>query len=117
MGRSVGLDKAKLEIYVLVVGILYDILVDYATQLWEEFVKSISNTNVVTDILCAYYWSLILQYAYKKEGIPVPVDEQTTKFSMCQFPKVVEDDEEVFQLSIEFQTQCFTRLIHLIMYW
>lgn len=75
MGRTVGLDKAKFDIYAMVVRIYYDLLVDYATPLWEEFVKSISNTNVVNDISCARYWSLILQYAYEKEGIDVPGDK------------------------------------------
>lgn len=96
IGRSVGLDKEKLEIYALVVGIYYDLPVDYTTQLWDEFVKSISNTNVVHGILCAPYWSLILQYAYEKEGILVPEDEQAAEFSLYHFPKTVEDDPDMF---------------------
>lgn len=50
-----GLDKAKLEIYALVASIYYHIPIDFTTQLWEEFVKSISNTNVVNGISCARY--------------------------------------------------------------
>lgn len=34
----------------MVVGIYYDLQLDYATQLWDEFVKSIGNTNVVDGI-------------------------------------------------------------------
>lgn len=73
-GRTVGLDKAKLEIYAMVAGIYYNLPVNYTTQLWEEFVKSIDNTNVVCGISCARYWSLILKYAYEKKGIVVPTD-------------------------------------------
>ncbi|CAI9292285.1 unnamed protein product [Lactuca saligna] len=35
--RSDGLDKAELEIYALIVGLYYDLNVDYVSQLWEEF--------------------------------------------------------------------------------
>lgn len=94
--QSVGLDKAKLEIYALVDGIYYDLLVNYATQLWEEFVKNIGNTNAVNGISYARYWSLILQYAYEKEGIVVSNDEQTTEFSLYHFPKNVKDDQDLF---------------------
>lgn len=50
-----GLDKGRLEIYVMVVGICYDFQVDYATQLWEEFGVSISHINVVNRVSCARY--------------------------------------------------------------
>ena len=50
-GRSVGLDKARLEVYAMVVGIYYDFQVDYATHIWEEFLKSIGNTNDIDGVL------------------------------------------------------------------
>lgn len=53
--RSVGLDKAHLEVYAMVAGIYYDLQVDYATQIWNDFVKSIGNTNIVDGISCARY--------------------------------------------------------------
>lgn len=78
--RTVGLDKAKLEIYTMIAGLYYDLQVDYTTQLWEEFVKSIGNINAVNGISCARYWSMILQNAYEKEEIAIPDDEQKTEF-------------------------------------
>lgn len=65
-GHSVGLYKAKLEIYAMIVGLYYDLNVDYATQLWEEFGPSITHTNVENGVSCARYWSLILRDVYKK---------------------------------------------------
>lgn len=66
------------------------------TQLWNEFVKSVANTNVVNDISCARYWSIILKFAYEKEGIAIPENEETVEFSMFLFTKTVEDDGENF---------------------
>ena len=74
--RSVGLDKGRLEVYAIVMGLYYDLSVDYATQLWKEFVKSLENTNMVKGISCARYWSLIHEKIYEKEGIQVPDNEE-----------------------------------------
>ena len=74
-GRTIGLDKGRMEIYVMVAGIYYNIPVDYSTQLWKEFQKSVEKTNVIHAISCARYWSLILKYFYNKEGILVPNDD------------------------------------------
>lgn len=54
-GRSVGLDKARMEVYAMVVGLYYDIQVDYSTHTWKEFQKSVENTNVVQGTSCARY--------------------------------------------------------------
>ena len=54
-GRSVGLDRGRVEVYSMVMGIYYDINVDYATQLWKEFVKSLENTNSEKGISCDRY--------------------------------------------------------------
>ena len=37
--RSVGLDKGRMEVYATVLGLYYDIPVDYSTQMWKEFQK------------------------------------------------------------------------------
>ncbi|KAL7586161.1 hypothetical protein Lser_V15G40639 [Lactuca serriola] len=95
-GRSVGLDRGRVEVYAMVMGIYYDINVDYETQLWKEFVKSLENTNSEKGISCARYWSLILEKVYEKEAIPVVADVEVAEFSLYQFPKVVEDDEAIF---------------------
>lgn len=58
--------------------------------------KSVGNTNVVNGILCARYWSLILQFTYEKEGILVLDNEETAGFSMFHDLKTIEDDEEFF---------------------
>ena len=65
-GRSVGLDRGRVDVYAMVMGIYYDINVDYGTQLWKEFVKSLENTNSEKGISCARYWSLILEKVYEK---------------------------------------------------
>ena len=52
----------------MVDGIYYDLSVDYATQIWDEFVKSNRNTN----------------------------DEETTDFSVYHFLKTVKDNLDVF---------------------
>ncbi|KAL7602722.1 hypothetical protein Lser_V15G16687 [Lactuca serriola] len=95
-GRSVGLDRGRVEVYSMVMGIYYDINVDYATQLWKEFVKSLENTNSEKGISCARYWSLILEEVYEKEAITIVADVEVAEFSLYQFPKVVEDDEAIF---------------------
>lgn len=95
-GQSVGLYKGRMEVYVMVVGIYYDLVVDFSTQMWKEFLKSVENTNVVQGVSCARYWSLILRYKYEKEGIEVPADEQKVEFLNYNFPKAIEDDEEMF---------------------
>ncbi|KAL7595681.1 hypothetical protein Lser_V15G29838 [Lactuca serriola] len=95
-GRSVGLHRGRVEVYAMVMGIYYDINVDYATQLWKEFVKSLENTNSEKGISCARYWSLILEKVYEKEAIPIMTDVEVVEFSFYQFPKVVEDDEAIF---------------------
>ena len=64
--------------------------------MWKEFVKSLENTNVEKGISCARYWSLILEKVYEKEGIQVPEGGEVAEFSLYQFPKVVEDDENIF---------------------
>lgn len=95
-GRIVGLYKGRLEVYLMVTGLYYDLQVDYATQLWNEFVKSVGNTNAVDSISYARYWSIILRFAYEKEGIAVLENEETAEFSLFRFPKIVEDDDEIF---------------------
>ena len=64
IGQSVGLDKGRMEVYAMVVGLYYDLKVDYATQIWKEFIKSLEKMNMVNGISCAHYWSLTLQYVY-----------------------------------------------------
>lgn len=87
--RNVGLYKAKLEIYALVAGRYNDYWKHECGEWhlkWEEFVKSIGNMNEVNSISCACYWSLVLQYAYDKEGIAVPEEGWTTESSLYHFP-------------------------------
>lgn len=80
----------------MAVGVYYDLQVDYETQLQNEFVKSVGNTNVVDGISCARYWSIILKFSYEKEGIMVLDNEEIAQFSMIHFPKTVEDDVDIF---------------------
>ena len=55
MGRSVGLDKAKCKVYVMIAGLYYKMIFHYATQLWEDFGASISHTNVAIGVSCAIF--------------------------------------------------------------
>ena len=80
----------------MVMGLYYDLSIDYGTQLWKEFNKSLENTSVDKGISCARYWSLILEKVYAKEGIQVPEEGEVAEFYLYQFPKVVEDDENIF---------------------
>lgn len=100
-----------MEIYALVASIYYDLPVDYTTQLLDEFVKSIGNTNVVHGISCARYWSLILQFANENEGILVPKGEPTTEFHYIIFPRQLKIIKRRFPLLQEFLMGCFERLI------
>ncbi|KAL7601596.1 hypothetical protein Lser_V15G22692 [Lactuca serriola] len=95
-GRTVGLDRGRMEVYAMVIGLYFDFSVDYGTQLWKEFIKSLENTNADKGISCARYWSLNLEKVYAKEGIQVPEGGEVAEFSLYQFPKVVEDDEHIF---------------------
>ncbi|KAL7617007.1 hypothetical protein Lser_V15G03290 [Lactuca serriola] len=95
-GRSVGLDTGRMEVYAMAMGLYYDLSVDYGTQLWKEFNKSLENTSVEKGISCARYWSLILEKVYAKEGIQVPEDREVAEFSLYQFPKVVDDNQNIF---------------------
>lgn len=71
----------------MVAGLYYDLKVDYSTQLWKEFQKSVENTNALHGISCVRYWSLILRYFYDKEGILVPSDEEKAVFSDLSLSK------------------------------
>lgn len=80
----------------MVAGLYYDLQVDYANHLWNEFGKNIANTNVVNGVSYALYWSLISEVCLQKEGIFVPVDDPKVDFVFYQHPMTVEDDSEVF---------------------
>lgn len=95
-GRSTGIDKAKLEVYAMIVGLYYNLNVNYVTQLWEEFEIGISHTNVTNGVWCARYWSLILREVYEKDGISVPSEDAKMEFSTYKSPKVVSDDPVLF---------------------
>lgn len=69
----------------MIVGLYYDLIADYATQLWEEIGLS-----------CARYSSLIFQQVYEKERILIPDDVPKVEFGIYQHPKTVEDDSDVF---------------------
>ena len=81
-----------MEVYAMVMGLYCDLNVDYGTQLWKEFIKSLENTTVEKGISCARYWSLILQKVYEKAGIQFPEGVEVAKFTKYQCPKVVGDD-------------------------
>lgn len=51
---------------------------------------------MVNGISCARYWSLILKFAYEKEGIDVPDDVQKAEFALYPHPKTMEDNLDVF---------------------
>ncbi|KAL7592159.1 hypothetical protein Lser_V15G33908 [Lactuca serriola] len=70
-GRTVGLDKGRMEVYAMVVGLYCNLQVDYSTH-------------------------LILQYFYEKEGILVPNDEEKAAFHVYSCPKGATDDTEEF---------------------
>ena len=95
-GRTVGLDKGRMEVYAMVAGLYYDLQVDYSEQLWTEFITSISKTSAKQGISCARYWSLIVQYVYQKEKIEVPDYEEKAVFHMYGSPKEVHDDPTIF---------------------
>ena len=97
-GRTIGLDKGRMEVYAMVAGLYYDLEADYSTQLWKEFQKGIEQTNVVLGISCARYWSLILQYFYNKEGILVPNNDEKVTFQSYHYPKEVLDDNDEFPI-------------------
>ncbi|CAI9281020.1 unnamed protein product [Lactuca saligna] len=82
----------------MVAGLYYDLQVDYSTQLWKEFLKSIKNTNALHGISSARYWSLILQYFYENEGILVLADEEKVVFHVYSYPKDATDDTEGFPI-------------------
>lgn len=65
IGRSSGLDKVELEIYSVIVGLYYGLVVDYTTHLWEEFRGTISHTNLTNGVSFARYWRLILKEVYQ----------------------------------------------------
>lgn len=48
--RSYGLDKAKPEVYSVMVGLYYGLNVDYASLLWEEFGTSIFHCKPSTGV-------------------------------------------------------------------
>lgn len=66
--------------------------VDYTSLLMDEFIKSIKNSKVSTDIASARFWSLILQVIYSQVGIQVPKNVETAQFSNINIPKAALDD-------------------------
>ena len=62
----------------------------------KNLLKSVENTNAVDGVSCARYWSLILRYAYEKEGVLVPNDEPKAEFVKYHYPKTIKDDVSIF---------------------
>lgn len=62
----------------------------------KSFLKSVENTDAVDGVSCARYWSLILRYAYEKEGVLVPTDEPNAEFVKYHYLKTIEDDVSIF---------------------
>lgn len=50
----------------MVVGLYYDLQVDYGTQLWQKFGNSIGHTSAVNGVSFSRYWSLIFDMCMKK---------------------------------------------------
>lgn len=50
----------------------------------------------VNGISCDHYWSLILEFAYEKEGIVVPNDEPKVEFALYHHLKTVKDNPDEF---------------------
>ena len=96
IGRSSGLDKTKLEVYLVIVGLYYGLNVDYATDIWEEFGTSISHTNLTNGVPSARFWGLILQEVYHQEDILVLSDVKTVEFPVMAAPHIFVDDHAIF---------------------
>lgn len=64
IGRSLGLDKAKLQFYFVMVVLYYGMKFDYASLLWDKFITYIKNLEKSTEIINARFWSLILNESY-----------------------------------------------------
>lgn len=67
--RCSGLDKAKLEVYSIMVGLYYGVDVYSASLLWEEFGNSISHSKLESGVSSAGFWGLILKEVYTQEDI------------------------------------------------
>lgn len=96
IGRSIGLDKAKLEVYLVVAGIYYGLNVDYASMLWEEFGTSISHSKLATGVSSARFWGLIMKEIYSREDILIPSDVDTAEFPSMIVPKIAMNDATIF---------------------
>lgn len=98
IGRSSGLDKAKLEVYSVVASLYYGLNVDYALLLWEEFGTSVSHSKIGTGVSSARFWGLILKEIYCQESILVPSNVDTVEFPTMTVPNIVVDDVVIFHV-------------------
>lgn len=69
MGRSSGINKAKLQFYSIMAGLYYGLKVYYASLLWDEFTTYIKHSKKSTEIASARFWSLIMHDAYSQAVI------------------------------------------------
>lgn len=63
-GRGFGLDKAKIQLYSVIVGLFYGMKVDYASLLGADFVSSVKKSKKTTEISGACFSRFILHEAY-----------------------------------------------------
>lgn len=50
IGRNFGLDKAKLDVYSIMVGLYYGVVANYESLLWEDFGNSISHSKLESGV-------------------------------------------------------------------
>lgn len=97
-GKCFGLDKAKLEVYHVIVGLYYGLKVDYASLFWEEFGNSISHSKMENGVSSARFCGMIFREVYTQEGVLFPSDIDTNKFPPMTVPKFVMDDAMLFPM-------------------
>ncbi|CAH1448792.1 unnamed protein product [Lactuca virosa] len=59
-GRNSSLDKAKLQLYCVMVVLYYGLKIDYDSLLWDEFTTYVKHSKKASEIASARFWSLIL---------------------------------------------------------
>ncbi|CAI9260128.1 unnamed protein product [Lactuca saligna] len=94
-GRSLGLDKEKLDLYSIVVGLYYGLDIDYASFLCEEFGNLISHSKLATGVSSARFGGLIFRQVYTQEYALFPNDVDIAKFPSMTVPKLLLDDAKI----------------------
>ncbi|KAI3779340.1 hypothetical protein L2E82_09040 [Cichorium intybus] len=90
-GRTSGLDSASVSFQSILYGIYYDVKVDYATILWNDFCSHINHSLKGTEMAHPRFWAIIVHAHYLQAGVVLDVSLPELRYTPIAIPPL--DDE------------------------